>query len=370
MSDATSHQPTARFARRPDRGVLLGFSWPRLIALAPCPLFLLAGFQFGAPGLAAAAILSIPFVAAAFVRFGGQTAAEWVPVGSVYLLRKARGQTEYVARVDQPRPLGTLALPGDAASVRFYTDPGSGICMLHDPYRQTISSVLPVQHPAYVLLGPDSQASRVSAYGRLLAGLAPSGTCASLQIVEATIPDSGRGVHEWYAEHGVHDGGWADQQYAELVATTTAAATIHRTTLTLSVNLKSAARRGEVLRWRDGGRGAGAARGDRVAGVFAAGRRAELRRVDDRKRHRTLDPQGVRPRPGRRVPGGFAWREPGARRAAGGVGALDVDAPRLGILDRPVGQRVPTHRGPGDVLARARFLARCSQDALDLDPPA
>lgn len=256
MSDTTARQPTARFARRPDRGVLLGLSWPRLIALAPCPLFLLAGFQFGPPGLVVAVIGSIPFVAAAFVRFGGQTAAEWFPVGSVYLLRKATGQTEYLARVDRPRPLGTLALPGDAASVRFYDDPGSGICMLHDPYRQTISAVLQVQHPAYTLLGADSQTSRVSAYGRLLAGLAPSGTCASLQIVEATIPDSGRGVHEWYAEHGVHDGGWADRQYRELVASTTAAATVHRSTLTLSVNLKAAAREVKAA----GGGMAGAAR--------------------------------------------------------------------------------------------------------------
>lgn len=256
MSDTSLRQPIARFARRPDRGVLLGFSWPRLIAMAPCPLFLLVGFQFATAGLVAAAVGSVPFVAAAFVRVGGRAVAEWMPEAGVYLIRKARGQTEFVANADRPRPAGTLALPGDAACIRFHNDPTSGICMLHDPHRRTISAVLQVRHPAYVLLGPDQQSARVSAFGRLLAGLAPSGTCTSLQIVEATIPDSGRGVREWYQSHGTHDGGWADREYAELVAVTSTAATVHRTTLTLSVDLKAAAR--EVKSF--GGGMAGAAR--------------------------------------------------------------------------------------------------------------
>jgi len=45
-----------------------------------------------------------------------------------------------------------MALPGDAAPLRFYNDPDTAACLLHDPHRQTLSAVLCVSHPAYVLL--------------------------------------------------------------------------------------------------------------------------------------------------------------------------------------------------------------------------
>ena len=89
--------------------------------------------------------------------------------------RKAARQSEYRARVSVPRPAGTMALPGDAAALRFYEDPDSGACMVHDPHRQTLSVTVAVTHPAYVLLSPGDQQSRVSAWGRLLASLSRSG---------------------------------------------------------------------------------------------------------------------------------------------------------------------------------------------------
>ena len=105
-----------------------------------------------------------------------------------------------------------MALPGDAAALRFYEDPDSGACMVHDPHRQTLSVAAAVSHPAYVLLSPVDQQSRVSAWGRLLASLSKSGYCSAIQVLEATVPDPGTGVAGWYERHGTHDGGWADRQ--------------------------------------------------------------------------------------------------------------------------------------------------------------
>ena len=53
--------------------------------------------------------------------------------------RTVARQHEYRARVSVPRPAGTMALPGDAAALRFYEDPQSAACMVHDPHRQTLS---------------------------------------------------------------------------------------------------------------------------------------------------------------------------------------------------------------------------------------
>lgn len=239
MTDTTV---TARFARRPSRGVMLGLSWPRLVVLVPCAPALVAGLQFGVAGLIAGGLFCALSLAAAFIYWAGRPAVEWVPEGAVYLYRKAGGQTDYVAKPEEPRPVGTMGLPGDGAALRFYNDEVSGMAMVHDPYRQTLSAVLQVSHPAYVLLAPNTQAQRVAGYGRLAAGLALSGHISSLQVWEAAVPDNGKEVGDWYADHGTHKEDWASEQYSELVSTTAAGGATHRTLVCLSLDMKAAGR--------------------------------------------------------------------------------------------------------------------------------
>ena len=43
--------------------------------------------------------------------------------------------------------------------MRFYEDPQSAACMVHDPHRQVLSVTVAVTHPAYVLLSPGDQKS-------------------------------------------------------------------------------------------------------------------------------------------------------------------------------------------------------------------
>ncbi len=232
---------TVRFARRSTRGVILGFSLARAVTVAAAVTVMVVGLvAAGGIGLAVSGVVWAPLLAAAMVSVQGRPAIEWAPVAGQYALRKAAGQTEFRAKPTRPRPAGTLGLPGDAASLRFYDDPATGACMIHDPRRQTIAAVLGVEHPAYVLLSPDEQAQRVSAWGRTLASLAQSGTCAALQILEATVPDPGTGIAGWYETHGVRDGGWADTQYKTLLQASTAGSSTHRTTISVALDMKRA----------------------------------------------------------------------------------------------------------------------------------
>jgi hypothetical protein len=75
-----------------------------------------------------------------------------MPVAVHYGARRLAGQTHFRAVVSKPRPAGTVALPGDAARLRFYNDPESGACMIHDPTLGTLAAVMEVTHPAYLLL--------------------------------------------------------------------------------------------------------------------------------------------------------------------------------------------------------------------------
>jgi hypothetical protein len=244
MSSAHSDAPASvRFAGRSTRGLLLGFSTARCASAAlAIGVFVLALVTGGGIGLVASAIFWLPLLGATFLTWQGLAVSEWVPVVGHWGLRKATKQLDYRARVSVPRPAGTMALPGDAAALRFFEDRETGAAMMHDPHRRTLSVAVAVTHPAYVLLSPGDQQSRVSAWGRLLASLSKSGYCSAIQVLEATVPDPGTGVVGWYERHGVHDGGWADQNYSALLAHSTHGSSTHRTTITISLDMRRAAK--------------------------------------------------------------------------------------------------------------------------------
>lgn len=199
---------------------------------------------------------------------------EWVPVGAWWLWRTTGGQLLYRRRVVAPRPAGTLALPGDMARLREYTDPETGAGMIHDPHAATLTVATAIAHPAFVLLDPSEQNRRVSAWGRVLATVCRSGRISALQVLERTLPDSGQGLAEWWAEHGTDDGTWAATTYAELIDRAGPARERHATTVSLSLDMRAAARQ---IRTAGGGiRGAANVLRQEMTTLTAALRAADL----------------------------------------------------------------------------------------------
>lgn len=248
--------PTVRFGRRQSKGLLLGYSG-QVVIVVSAGLVILAVALLLSPtlGVAITSPLWAGMIASGFVRWNGAPIIESVPLLLHWQVRKATGQTRYRVRPMHPRPAGTMGLPGDAAALRFYDDPVTGAVMVHDPHRQTLSAIVHVTHPAFVLLDPAEQARRVTAWSRVLGGLAATGTCAAVQVLESVIPDPGRGVVGWWHEHGIHDDSWASTEYDTLMATAAPSAASHRTLITLVLDLHAAARS-----IREAGRGmAGAA---------------------------------------------------------------------------------------------------------------
>jgi hypothetical protein len=232
-----------RFGQRSTRGLLLGLSVARCLSAGTAVCVVVLGLVAGGGiGLVASGLVWLPLLVATYVSWQGLALCEWAPVVGHWSARKAARQSEYRARVSVPRPAGTMALPGDAAALRFYEDAESGACMVHDPHRQTLSVTVAVTHPAYVLLSPNDQQSRLTAWGRLLASLSRFGYCAAIQVLEATVPDPGTGVAGWYERRGTHDGGWADTNYASLLRQSSHGSSAHRSTITISLDLRRAAK--------------------------------------------------------------------------------------------------------------------------------
>ena len=253
---STTNPLTVRFARLPRRGLLLGLSASRVACLAVATLVLVPSmFVSSMIGALVTAPVWGALVALAFVRWAGRPAIEALPTAAHFALRRATGQTRYRARPAKPRPAGTLALPGDAAAMRFLLDAKSGTAILHDPHAQTLTVAAVLSHPAYVLLAPDEQARRVHGWGRALAGLAHTGTGTRVQVLEISLPDAGRGITGWWDAHGVQSPEqWAVRAYEALMKTAAPAASTHRTLIAISLDLHAA--RTHI---RQSGRGLGGA---------------------------------------------------------------------------------------------------------------
>ena len=95
---------------------------------------------------------------------------------------------------------------------------------------------------------------------------------ATVQVLERTLPDSGTGLAEWWAAHGSQDDSFASRTYAELIGRAGPAGERHATTISLSLDMKTAARQ---IRTAGGGlRGAAAVLRQEMSTLTAALRSA------------------------------------------------------------------------------------------------
>lgn len=264
-----------QFSRLTRRGILLGLSLPQLIVLAIGVLSIVGALYAGGGMLVAwTAPVWVLYATLAWMPVGGRKVIEWVPVTTRWMARTAARQRVFRRRIVKPRPAGTLALPGDAASLREWEDPETGAAMIHDPHAQTLTAIVGVSHPAFVLLDPGEQERRVATWGRVLATTCRSGRIAGLQICERTLPDGGSGLVEWWRRHGVDDGSWTSTVYRELIDRAGPAGERHATTISLALDLRAAAR---PVRTSGGGiKGAAAVLRQEMTTLTTALRAAEL----------------------------------------------------------------------------------------------
>lgn len=264
-----------KFSRLTRRGILLGLSLAQVIAIGIAGVVFVVALYLGEQAALYTAPVWVTALALAVVPVSGRKAVEWLPISAHWLWRTRAKQTSYRRRITRPRPAGTLALPGDAAPLRRYIDADTGAVMVHDPHSQTLTALLEVTHPSFVLLDPGEQERRVHAWGRVLATTCRSGRVARLQVLERTLPDSGSGLEQWWEEHGTDDGSWVATTYRELIARAGPAGERHVTTLSLSLDMRAASR---AVRSAGGGiKGAAQVLRQEMSTLTTALRAADLR---------------------------------------------------------------------------------------------
>lgn len=275
-ADPTPYELAAvKFSRLSKRGIILGLSLSQVVVLGIGALTLLVAlYTAGGAGLVIATPVLVTCAALAWGSISGRRIVAWVPITAIWAWRTTTGQRDFRRRITRPRPAGTLALPGAAASLRQWHDEETGAVMIHDPHAATLTAIIGVTHPAFTLLDPAEQQHRVTGWGRVLATTCRSGRIASLQVLERTLPDPGRGLANWWNSHGTHDDTWASKTYAELIDQAGPAGERHATTISIALDLKAA---GRAIRAAGNGiRGAAAVLRQEMTTLTAALRAAEL----------------------------------------------------------------------------------------------
>jgi hypothetical protein len=226
-----------RFPRQPRRGVVLGFSGPRVSAGIAAALLIMGGLlSHNMNVLIVLEPTAAMLIGATFIRVKGRYAIDWLPLWAHWQVRGAAHQRRFRAQLMTLRPAGTLALPGNAARLRVLVN-DDDVAYVHDPRAGTLTAALRVEHSAMVLLDPSAQAERVSGWSRALSSLAGNGSVSHVAVLEETIPDTGNGPLEWFNEHWTKKDDWASQQYYSLLDNSRFQSSTHRTTVTISVKV-------------------------------------------------------------------------------------------------------------------------------------
>ncbi|MGO1316499.1 MAG: SCO6880 family protein [Cellulomonadaceae bacterium] len=263
-----------RFSRLAKRGVLLGLSGPQLAIVGTGAVVLLAALYTGGNATAYATPAVVVLAVLGWARVAGKPVIEWAPITAQFAQRAMTNQNVFHRRITKPRPYGTLALPGNAANLRLWTEAETGAAMIHDPAAATLTAIIPVTHPAFTLLDPADQQRRITAWGRVLATACRSGRLAALQVTERTLPDSGKGLADWWATHGSHADTWVTRTYGELIDRAGPAGEQHASTISVALDMKAAAR---SVRTAGGGvRGAAVVLRQEIDSLTAALRSADL----------------------------------------------------------------------------------------------
>lgn len=234
---------TVRFGARQNKGIIRGYTGLRLVGLLTAGALVLVGFIMSTAIITAPAfILAVLTLATVYVPLKDRKLIEWAPIGLHWTWRLLKRQDIYNVRPTKPRPAGSLAIPGDGAALRGYFDEPSGAVMIYDPHRHTLTATCLVRHSAFVLLGDDEQQTRVNGWGRALAQLSRTGQISAIQVLEATIPDSGTALIDWWDNEGSHNESWVSRTYDAHVRASAVSSAKHRSTVSISLDLKKSSR--------------------------------------------------------------------------------------------------------------------------------
>jgi hypothetical protein len=248
------HDPdvTAAFPRRPRPGILMGLRLGQVALLAGAVFVgVLALFTGAFPGPARGVAFGLvaAFVLLAVAQVDGRPAYTWLAVRSRHTLRGVRGDTAIhrpvvhskgrKLRLDGGMTSSAGLLPGRAAAITVREI--DAVAYLQHPHDGTVTAVVEVTSPEFLLRDPIDRNARVAGWGRVLAAATRTGAIRQVHLLERSIPDDGTALTDYTRQHLTTD----PQQltladaYTDLVWELRGGADRHESYLAITVDLNA-----------------------------------------------------------------------------------------------------------------------------------
>ena len=204
----TDTDVTTAFPRRPRPGIVMGLRGGQVLLLSCAGLLLLLVTFTGAfPSLSRGAVVGIVgvLVLMAVATVQDRPAYLWLAGRVSHVARARRGNTT----MSRPIKAGTIRepkldrglglLPGRAASIQVHELDGVGY--LYHPHAGTLTGIVEVTSPEFLLRDPVDRNARVAGWGRVLAAATRTGAVRQVQLLERSIPDDGSALAAYTDTH-------------------------------------------------------------------------------------------------------------------------------------------------------------------------
>ncbi|HAN71359.1 MAG TPA: hypothetical protein DCQ36_07185 [Actinobacteria bacterium] len=204
----TDPDVTAAYPRRPRPGIVMGLRGGQVALLSTAGLLLLLVTFTGAfPSLSRGAVLGISgvLVLLAVATVQDRPAYRWLAGRISHAARAGRGNTTMArpikaGTIREPRlDRGLGLLPGRAAAITVHELDGAGY--LYHPHAGTLTGIIEVTSPEFLLRDPADRNARVNGWGRVLAAATRTGVVRQVQLLERSIPDDGSALAAYTDTH-------------------------------------------------------------------------------------------------------------------------------------------------------------------------
>jgi hypothetical protein len=254
---------TAAFPRRPRPGIVMGLRGGQLVLLAIAGLLLVMAMftgTFPGPSRGVAFGVAAVLVLLASTTVEGRPGYRWLAARTSHALRGLRGNTT----ITRPVAVGALPtsrgveraaglLPGRAAAITVHALDGVGY--LYHPHTGTLTGIVEVTSPEFLLRDPGDRNARVAGWGRVLAAATRTGAIRQVQLLERSIPDDGTALAEYTDAHlsTTPEQLTLADAYRDLIGDLRGGADRHQTFLAITIDRAAAAPRIKAAGGRIGG---------------------------------------------------------------------------------------------------------------------
>ncbi|MGP9503206.1 SCO6880 family protein [Specibacter sp. AOP5-B1-6] len=246
MTEDTRVLQPVRFPRHERHGLFMGLQWYQLSLVALGMLIAALSSAMGGP---LTFILTAP-VWLGLMLFGVLQYARipypvWAFTASIFFLRSVLNETRYLARPEQPKKVGTMALPGGLGSLELCTTAsGEGFVLDRDGHEAMAS--LRCTTTSFALMDNDDKAFAVQSWSRVQAAMARRPAIARIAIQDYTVPYPSSALRAYYERavppERIADAQWGDESYLDLIEAAGSAMS-HEIIMTIVLDTAKAHRR-------------------------------------------------------------------------------------------------------------------------------